>query len=450
MRSRKLRIGLGIALTLVLVAGSVILVQSLMRSTRNHIVAYFDNTNGLFLGDEVRILGVPVGAIDGIEPQPERVKVSFWVNDKYKVPADVQAAILSPQLVTARAIQLTPAYTSGPVMEDGAVIPEDRTAVPVEWDDLRLQLEKLTDALQPTESGGVSTLGALINTSADNLRGQGANIRETVIKMSQAFSILGDHSNDMFSSIKNLSVVVSALQDSSDLMAQLNVNLASVTGSLTNDPNEVGTAIKDLNDVVDDTVQFIEDNREALGTTTDKLASISGAVHDSLGDIKQTLHIGPTAFQNFANIIQPTQSSVTGALALNNFANPISFLCGAIQAASRLNYEQSAKLCVQYLAPILKNRQYNFPPIGENLFIGTGARPNELTYSEDWLRPDYQPPPDSVQPSDATPAGAPLPAEAPAPSAPLPASGPLTLGTDTSANPADGLPGLMVPPGGGS
>ncbi len=77
---------------------------------------------------------------------------------------------------------------------------------------------------------------------------------------------------------------------------------------------------------------------------------------------------------------------------INNFANPISFLCGAIQAASRLGAEQSAKLCVQYLAPIIKNRQYNFLPLGENLFVGATTRPNELTYSEDWMRPDYIPP----------------------------------------------------------
>ena len=115
------------------------------------------------------------------------------------MPADAKAVILSPSLVTARAIQLTPAYTGGPVMADDAVIPRERTAVPVEWDDFREQLEKLTDALQPTEPGGVSTLGAFVNTAADNLRGQGANIRDTVIKLSQAFSALGDHSDDIFS-----------------------------------------------------------------------------------------------------------------------------------------------------------------------------------------------------------------------------------------------------------
>ena len=81
---------------------------------RTNVVAYFDNSNGIFVGDDVRILGVPVGKIDKIEPQPERVKITFWFDDKYKVPADVNAVILSPTLVTARAIQLTPAYTGGP------------------------------------------------------------------------------------------------------------------------------------------------------------------------------------------------------------------------------------------------------------------------------------------------------------------------------------------------
>ena len=80
--------------------------------------------------------------------------------------------------------------------------------------------------------------------------------------------------------------------------------------------------------------------------------------------------MAPTTLQNYVNIYQPAQGAASGVLAINNFANPITFLCGAIQAASRLGAEQSAKLCVQYLAPIIKNRQYNFPPLGQNLFVG--------------------------------------------------------------------------------
>ncbi len=390
--SRGARAVLAAVLTLVLSAGTVVVMRSDMKRGQTRIVAYFDNTNGIFAGDEVRILGVPVGAIDKIEPQPLRAKVTFWVDDTYKVPADANAVIVSPSLVTSRAIQLTPAYTGGPAMANGAVIPQDRTLVPVEWDDLRQQLAKLTDTLQPTADGGVSTLGAFINTAADNLRGEGEHIREAVISLSRALSILGDHSDDLYSTVRNLSVLITGLSSSTHLMAQLNRNLAAVTALLANDPGEVGRAITDLNVAVSGVARFVADNREALGTTSETLASVSTAVIDRIDEVKQLLHVAPNAVQNFVNTFEPAHASFTGAMAVNNFADPITFLCGAIQAASRLGAEQSAKLCVQYLAPIIKNRQYNFPPIGMNPFVNAQARPNEITYSEDWMRPDHVPP----------------------------------------------------------
>ncbi len=419
MRKRTLRIGLAVALAVAVVAGGVLGLRALNDAGRTNLVAYFDNSNGLFVGDEVRVLGVPVGAIAGIEPEPEQVKVTFYVDRGVTVPAEAKAVIVSPQLVTARAIQLTPAYTSGPALDDGAVIPQERTAVPLEWDDLRAQLEKLTDALQPTEPGGVSTLGQFVNTAADNLRGQGANIRETVTVMGKALSALGDHSDDTFASLKNLSVVVSALEDSSDLLGQLNRNMATVTGLLADDPGAVSAAVNDLNSVVGVATEFLKENGEAAGLATERLASITTAVNGGIDDVKQALHAFPNAVQNFANVYQPSQGALTGMLAVNNLADPLQFLCGSIEAASRINGAYSSRLCAQYLAPIVKNRQMNFPPLGENLFVGQAARPNEITYSENRLRPDFVPPAIAEAPAAAT------------------------------TDPAAGLPGMLLPGAGG-
>jgi phospholipid/cholesterol/gamma-HCH transport system substrate-binding protein len=443
MRSRSARIVLAVALTVTLLGGIVVL-RSLPVISRTHVVAYFDNSNGIFVGDDVVILGVKVGQIDKIEPEPQRAKIGFWLDSKYEAPVEVNAVILSPKLITSRAIQLTPAYTGGPRLANGAVIPQSHTAVPVEFDDLRQQLQKLTDSLQPTQPDGVSPLGAFINTTADNLRGQGTRIRDTIIKLSQAVSAVGDHSNDTFSTVKNLSILVAALHDSADLMRQLNTNLAAVTSLLANDPNEVANAVTDLNTAVGDVKGFVADNREAVGTTSDKLASISQALTESLDDVKQTLHALPNVVSNFVNIYDPAHGSITGILSINNFANPISFLCGAIQAASRLNNEQSAKLCVQYLAPIIKNRQYNFLPVGVNPFVTAQARPNEVTYSEDRLRPGFRPDPPPASPGPA-PGAKPPPADAP----PVVNGTPPAGEAPSATNPAAGLSGLMVPPGGG-
>jgi phospholipid/cholesterol/gamma-HCH transport system substrate-binding protein len=414
------------AVLALVVGGGYFAVQAFQRASRNEVVGYFQNTNQLFSGDDVLIQGVPVGKVEKIEPGPEKVKVTFWIDDKYKVPADAKAVILSPQLVTGRAIQLIPPYRGGATLRGGAVIPLDRTAVPVEWDQVRTQLQRVADLLKPDQPGGVSTLGGFINTAADNLRGQGASIRESVIRLSQAVSILGDHSNDLFSTFKNLSILVSALQDSTGLLERLNTNLAEVTGLVADDPNKVGQALHDMSAVADDVRSFVADNKEAVGTASDKLASVSTAIVGSLDDIKQVLHVAPTALADLNNIYEPAVGSLTGILAANNFANPVSFICGAIQAASRLGADQSSKLCAQYLAPIVKNRQYNFLPLGENLMVGTQARPNEVTYSEDWMRPDYVPP--------SRPA-APVAQQAAA----------QTVTTDANA----GLAGMMTPPAGG-
>ena len=417
------RILLAAVLAVLLVCGLLAVNASAMRSARITVVGYFDNSTGLFVGDDVRIRGVSVGTVSKIEPEPLRSKITFWIDRKYRVPAEANAVILSPQLVTGRAIQLTPPYSGGPSMASGAVIGQDRTAVPVEWDDIRTQLQRLTDMLQPAKPGGVSSLGAAINSAAGNLAGQGADIRATVIKLSKTISVLNDHSTDVFGTIKNLSTLVSGLRDSGDLLAQLNINLAEVSALLADDPNKVSRAVEDLNAVVGDVQSFVAENGEPIGAASEKLKSISDAVVASLDDVKQFLHVSPNVAANFNNIYEPANGSLTGALQVSNFANPISFLCGAIEAASRMGAEQAAKLCVQYLAPIVKNRQYNFPPLGENLFVGAQARPNEVTYSEDWMRPDFVPPQS-------------LPAETPAP-------------VSAAADPAAGLSGLMTVTGAG-
>lgn len=431
----------GLALVVIIAAGTILAVRTTAVVNRLNLTAYFANSNGVFVGDDVRILGVTVGRIERIEPQPSRVKIEFSVDSGYNVPAEANAAILSPTLVTARAIQLTPAYTSGPVMADHAVIPLSRTVVPVEWDDVRRQMQKLSEALQPTEPGGVSSLGALINTAANNLEGQGGNIRETIINLSEALSILGDRSSDLFGTVRNLSTLVSALHDSADVIAQLNQNLSAVSALLADRPNQVGDAIRDFNTAAQDVAGFVADNRATIGVTSDKLSSLSQAVTESLGDIKQTLHVAPNTLANFNNLYDPAQAGIGGAMAVNNFADPIAFICGGVQAASRLNSEQAAKLCVQYLSPIIKNRQYNFPPIGTTIGLaaplpiaGATIRPNEITYSEDWMRPDFVPPAPPAAPT-------PYPAEAnTAPSNPTP----------TQADPSSGLYGMMVPAGAGS
>ena len=69
------------------------------------------------------------------------------------------------------------------------------------------------------------------------------------------------------------------------------------------------------------------------------------------------------------------------------FANPMQFICSAIQAGSRLGYQESAELCAQYLAPILDAIKFNYLPFGNALLNTAITMPKLVSYSEERLHP---------------------------------------------------------------
>ena len=147
--------------------------QLYKKLTNNTVVAYFPQTNALYAGDKVVIMGIRVGAIDNIEPVGDQMKVTFHYANKYKVPANAQAVVLNPTLVASRSIQLEPPYKGGPFLADNAVISEDRTQVPVEWDDLRNNITHIINSLGPTKDQKKGPFGDIIESFADGLAGKG-------------------------------------------------------------------------------------------------------------------------------------------------------------------------------------------------------------------------------------------------------------------------------------
>ena len=149
-RRRGTRLALAVLLAVFLAVGAYLVWPS---RTGNKVVGYFTSAVGLYPGDQIRVLGVPVGKIESIEPRAEDVKVTMSVDSDIKIPQDAKAVIMAPNLVAARYIQLAPAYTGGPAMPAGASIELSRTAVPVEWDEVKEALSDLAKQINHTLVG---------------------------------------------------------------------------------------------------------------------------------------------------------------------------------------------------------------------------------------------------------------------------------------------------------
>lgn len=363
--------------------------QVYKKLTYNTVVAYFPDTLALYPGDKVQIMGVKVGAIDKIEPAGDKMKVTFSYENKYKVPANATASILNPSLVASRNIQLSPPYTGGPVMEDHAVIPIDRTQVPVEYDELRDSINKILTELGPTKDQPKGPFGDIIESAANGFAGKGEQLNKTLNGLSEALYTLNEGRGDFFSVIKSLALFVNALYKSDQQFVALNDDLAQFTNSFTNTDREVANALSDLNQLLTTTRQFINKNGEVLTADINNLADATNAIvqPDPLNGLETALHVFPTLGANLMNIVSPVTGGVMGLPAIANFANPMQFVCSAIQAGSRSGYQESAELCAQYLAPILDAIKFNFPPIGINQFNTAMTLPKQVAYSEPRLHP---------------------------------------------------------------
>ncbi|MDV3129324.1 MCE family protein [Mycobacterium sp. 21AC1] len=360
-RNRWLRIGLAALLVVTLAVG----VYQVWPSRVGHkLTAYFSNAVGLYPGDEVRVVGVPVGRIDSIEPRPSDVKIVMTIDRDVKVPADAKALIISPNLVAARFIQLTPAYTDGDVMAEGASIPLNRTGVPVEWDEVKEQLTQLSTQLGPQQGSVQGPLSQFVNQAADTFDGNGDSFRNALRELSQTAGRLGDSRTDLFGTVKNLQVLVNALSNSNEQIVQFTNHVASVSQVLADSSSGLDSTLSTLNQALTDVRGFLNENNDALIAQVGKLADFTQILTDHSDDIEQILHVTPNGLANFYNIYNPAQGTVGGLLSLPNFANPVQFLCGGNfdTGANPDNYKR-AEICRQRMGPVLRRITMNYPPV---------------------------------------------------------------------------------------
>lgn len=476
-----------ILLAVVLVGGGALLISATALAPLT-ISAIFSSATSIYPGDDVRVAGVKVGTITSIEPQGTQARMVFEVDHGQRIPADAKAVIVAQNLVASRYVQLTPAYrkaVGGPVLTDGAEIPMDRTAIPVEWDEVKDQLERLATDLAPAEGSDTSSVGRFIDSAANALDGNGGKLRQTLAELSGVGRVLAEGGGDFTGIVENLQVFVSALRGSGEQIVSLNDRLASLSSVLDGSRSDLDAALTDLSLAVDEVTRFVSGTREKTVEQLEGLTQVSQTLVDVKGDLEQVLHVTPNAFANAYNIFDPDTGSVRGGFTIPNLASPMQFVCGMLGATQNTTAPETAKLCAQYLGPALRLLNLNYIPVPINPYLAKSASPENIVYADPKLAPGGEggaPRPPEIPPTVSAytgigdvppppgmgPPGIPLPGNDRQPVAPFPAlypgapvptdpprigPPPPLVGTPDAAQAAElpevsiapGLPGMLLP-----
>lgn len=319
------------------VAGGVVVGLAATSSSNKTLVAYFSRITGIYAGSSARILGVPVGTVTKITVQGTRVKVDISYAAKYKLPADVDAVIVPPSIVSDRYIDLDPVYTGGPVLADHATIPQSRTEVPIELDQIFAEINQLNVALGPNGANRNGALSHLINVSALNLAGNGKQFNAAITQFANLISTLSANRGNFFATLANLEQFSATLAADDGGVRQVTGYLAAVSGQLDAERQDLGLALRNLAIALNQVATFVRDNRSELTADIGGLTQVTSALLTQKRALEEFLDEAPTALVDLALTYDPATQTLYTRNNSNEYgsaspSNPLSPFCQLAQS----------------------------------------------------------------------------------------------------------------------
>ena len=348
----------GAATTASIVSVLVLVISGWMHlfHSGTHVTAYFSESVGLFPGSDVRVLGMRVGSVSDVAPQGTKVRVDMQLDPGTKVPAGARAVAVAPSLVSDRYVQFTPVYEGGPQLQDGAVIPRERTGTPLELDEINRNTDRMITALGPNGANKHGALADSLNVSAQNLKGNGEQLNQTIAQLGQAARSLSDSRGDLFSTVDNLDKFTTMLANSDQQVHQLNTQLSDATGFLASQRSELGGAMRDLGPALEDVQGFLRQNRDQVKSNVDHLRGVTQALVDQRAALAEVLDVSPLGLSNLSNTYDAASGSLQTRGNPNELTNPpIVIVCKLLQQATPAKPVPPAlaEVCRQ-LEPVIK------------------------------------------------------------------------------------------------
>lgn len=281
------------------------------------VSADFMFADGIFPGNRMMILGVPVGTVESVRPQGATVRITMALPPDTKIPRDAQAFIMSPAVISDRYVEFGPAYTGGAVLDDNAVIPVQRTHAPIKWDQLTQSLDSLVTVLGPPRASQQGTsqqgagqqggLGALVHSGAAMAAGTGPQIRDAITNVAQATDLLASGTGDVDAVLDNLDKLVQLLVQHKSTIDTLVQSTTQATTDLTAEQATLSDTISQLSTALTAINDLLRNHGNQLTGDVTQLASLSNVLVQHQQQLAETLDTMPLAMDNIDRTITPDQ-----------------------------------------------------------------------------------------------------------------------------------------------
>jgi phospholipid/cholesterol/gamma-HCH transport system substrate-binding protein len=287
------------------------------------ISAVFTESVGVYPGNTVDVLGVPVGRVTKVIAQGTNVVVRMSVTKSQPIPADAGALIIPPSVIADRYIELSPVFSSGASMADGTVIPLARTRTPVEFDRIVRALDNLSNSFNSDQK----TVGAIrdaLGVAASNLKGNGTKIHQSIDGLAAAIGTLADNREDISGLIHSLDGLAGAFARNDATVRAFSKNVTAATAVLAGNGDQLNKTLNALSTAVTEVGAFVKKNQGAAKSTLEDLTVVLQVINAHRQQLTEALDVLPLTFQNLTLAVNlKDQRMVAHASAAANILNPV-------------------------------------------------------------------------------------------------------------------------------
>ncbi|GAD85242.1 MCE family protein [Nocardia asteroides NBRC 15531] len=306
MTTRHTRKLAALCATALLASGCALLPDSVtglgerMLSEQKRISADFENVAGLYAGNEVSVLGVPVGVVDSVTPRGSYVEVVMSIDRDVRIPAEAMAALVSPQLITNRHVELAPAYSgTGPELADGAHLPLARTRTPVELDRILANFDQLGEALKGDAETGPMASRVLFPL----LDGNGDRLRETLDELSAAFEVTFANKDQIANTIVKLGEITQIIAENDQTVQDFSARITELVALFGQQSPGLQAVLTQLDDFITNTSSVLGQNQDQLAGALTKFVAIAAQMRANARNLTEIVDVAPLLFQNVDNAV---------------------------------------------------------------------------------------------------------------------------------------------------
>lgn len=262
------------------------------------ITAYFPDSAGLFVGNDVGILGVPVGKVARIRPDGNQVKVTLEIDDdQQRIPANAGAVIVARSVATDRYVELTPVYRGGPTMRSGAVIPLSRTRTPVEFDEVLASLSDFATKISGNQQSA-DAVKRIVDAGSQALAGKGTALHDMITSLAGATGDVSAQRQQLVDTLTSVDTLVKQVTANEQTERQFVSQVAQASSMLAGQRQEFQQTLTSLQAAVTDLARFSADNKDTIVGSLDQVSGLVTAVTAKRVQLAEVLRDLPLALQN--------------------------------------------------------------------------------------------------------------------------------------------------------